>query len=205
MTLPVLVLGAGGHGRVVAEVVQSAGHAVEGFVADFVPRGELVLGLPVLGDSSWLATQPPRLVALALGDNRRREAAAQALVAHGHTVGTFVHARAWVSPTAQLGEGTVVMAMAVVNAEARVGRGVILNTACVVEHECVVGDFAHLSPHVALGGRARIGARTHVGIGASVLHLANVGDDCVVGGGAVVLKELPSGVTAVGVPARRLR
>jgi sugar O-acyltransferase (sialic acid O-acetyltransferase NeuD family) len=203
--LPVLVFGAGGHGRVVAEVVQAMGLAVEGFVDDGVPAGERVLGLPVLGTSAWLSQQSPRTVALGLGDNHQRQALAAALASAGHTAGTFVHPRAWVSPTAQLGAGTVVMANAVVNAEARVGRGVILNSACVVEHECVVGDFAHISPRAALGGRAKVGARTHVGIGATVLNLATVGDDCIIGGGAVVLKAVESGVTAVGVPARRLR
>lgn len=189
----------------VAEVVQSSGLVVEGFVDDFVAPGERVLGLPVLGNAEWLSRQGPRVVALGIGDNRKREVLTAALAAQGHTPGTFVHARAWVSPTAQLGAGTVVMAHATVNAEARVGRGVILNTACVVEHECVLGDYAHVSPNAVLGGRAKLGARTHVGIGATVLNLATVGDDCVIGGGAVVLKQLESGVTAVGVPARRLR
>ncbi|MEW5739572.1 MAG: acetyltransferase [Myxococcota bacterium] len=204
-SLPVLVFGAGGHGRVVAEVVQSAGHVVEGFVDDGVASGERVLGLPVLGNADWLSRQNPRVVALGIGDNRRREAVASALLVQGHRPGTFVHSKAWVSPTAQLGAGTVVMANVSVNAEARVGMGVILNTACVVEHECVVADFAHVSPNATLGGQARVGARTHIGIGATVLNLATVGDDCVIGGGAVVLKHVESGVTAVGVPARRLR
>jgi len=189
---------------VVAEVVQSAGHSVDGFIDDGVAPGTLVLGLPVLGDRAWLAAQPPRRIALGLGGNRRREEVMAQLEAQGHTVGTFVHPTAWISPTARLGAGTVALARVVVNAEAQVGRGVILNTGCIVEHECVVGDFAHLSPAATLGGGARVGHRTHVGIGATLLHLARVGDDCVVGGGAVVLKELASGLTAVGVPARPL-
>jgi sugar O-acyltransferase (sialic acid O-acetyltransferase NeuD family) len=181
------------------------GVTVEGFVDDGVSVGARVLGLPVLGNSEWLAAQPPRLVALAVGENRRRETIADALTRQGHTLGTFVHQTAWVSPTAALGAGTVVMANAVVNADARVGRGVILNTGCIVEHECVVGDFAHVSPGAALGGQARIGARAHVGIGAAVLHLASVAEDCIVGGGALVLKHVEAGATVVGVPARRLR
>lgn len=202
--IPVLVLGAGGHGKVVAEVVATAGYTVEGFVDDGVEVGARVLGRPVLGTTPWLLAQPPRLVALAVGNNRRREELAAMLEQAGHTLGTFVHATAWVSPSATLGAGTVVMAQVAVNAEARIGRGVILNTGCVVEHECTVGPFAHLSPASSLGGGTHVGARTHVGIGATVLHLATVGDDCVIGGGAVVLKTLASGQTAVGVPARPL-
>lgn len=188
----------------VAEVVQSRGLVVDGFVDDGVAPGTLVLGLPVLGDAAWLAAQPPRLIALGLGSNATRERVSARLVEQGHTLGTFVHAAAWVSPTATLAEGTVAMARVVVNAEAHVGRGVILNTGCIVEHECVIGDFAHLSPGATLGGGAKVGARSHVGIGATVLHLAQVGAGCIVGGGAVVLKRVDDGLTVVGVPARPL-
>jgi sugar O-acyltransferase (sialic acid O-acetyltransferase NeuD family) len=203
---PILVLGAGGHGRVVAEVAQACGHVVEGFVDDGLPTGTLVLGRPVVGTTAWLLQQGPRSIALGLGDNRRREQLQAQLEAAGHAVGTFIHPTAWISPTAELGAGTVAMARVVVNAEARVGRGVILNTGCIVEHECVVGHFAHLSPAATLGGRARIGERTHVGLGASVIHLGEVGVDCVVGAGAAVIKgRIADGLTVVGVPARPLR
>lgn len=201
---PVLVFGAGGQGRVVAETIQALGTRVEGFIDDGLAVGTLVLGLPVLGDAGWLVTLPPRLIALGLGDNRRREEVSGLLEAQGHTLGTFVHPTAFISPTASLGPGTVVLPRVVVHTAARVGRGVILNTGSIVEHECDVGDFAHISPAATLGGWAVVGRRTHVGIGATILHLAKVGDDCVVGGGAVVLKELASGLTAVGVPARPL-
>ena len=186
------------------ETIQAQGSRVDGFVDDGLAVGTLVLGIPVVGNASWLAAQPPRLVALGLGDNRRREEVAALLEAQGHTLGTFIHPTAWISPTATLGAGTVALPRVVVHTEARVGRGVILNTGCIVEHECIVGDFAHVSPAATLGGGALVGRRSHIGIGATVLHLARVGDDCVVGGGAVVLKELASGLTAVGVPARPL-
>lgn len=168
--------------------------------------GASVLGKPVLGTTKWLLAQQPRVVALGVGNNRRREELARLLEDAGHTVGTFIHETAWISPTATLGAGTVAMARVVVNAEARVGHGVILNTACVVEHECVVGHFAHLSPSSTLGGGARVGERTHVGIGATIIHLGEVGADCVVGAGAAVIKgRIEPGLTVVGVPARPLR
>lgn len=201
----IVVYGAGGHGKVVAEVVRALGLELLGFVDDFQPVGTRLLGSAVLAPGAGLAGLGATQVALALGDNRKRAAQAERVIAAGLAVGTFVHPRAWVSPTASLGPGTVVMAGAVVNAEARVGAGVILNTGCVVEHECVVGDYAHLSPNSALGGRARVGARAHVGLGASILPSAEVGDDCVVGAGAVVLERAERGAVVVGVPARRLR
>ncbi len=185
-SLRIVVYGASGHGKVVTEVVRSAGGEVLGFVDDGKPVGTVVLGLPVLGGLEWLLRQTGVTVAPAIGANARRLELCDRVAAAGLTLGTFVHERAWVSPTASLGAGTIVMAGAVVNAEARVGRGVILNTGCVVEHECVVGDGAHLSPNATLGGQARVGARSHVGLGAGVLPLIEVEADCVVGAGAVV-------------------
>lgn len=179
---------------------------MEGFIDDGLAAGTLVLDLPVLGPASWLARQPPRVVALALGDNRRREEVAARLKEQGHLLGTFFHATSWISPSAKVDEGTIAMARVVVNADARVGRGVILNTGCIVEHECVVGDFVHLSPSATLGGRARIGDRSHIGLGASVIHLGEVGSDCVVGAGSTVIKgRIADGLTVVGVPARPMR
>ncbi|PZR14423.1 MAG: hypothetical protein DI536_10205 [Archangium gephyra] len=200
----VLVFGAGGHGRVVAEVVQACGHTVDGFIDDGVPAGTQVLGLPVLGGASFLDSQPSRVVALGIGHNGTRQRIARRLQAQGHQLPAFIHPSSVISPTALLGAGVVAMPRVVVNAEARVHDGAILNTACVVEHDCVIGEFAHLSPQCGLGGGAQVGARTHIGIGATLLHLARVGDDCVVGGGSVVLKHVAAGLTVVGVPARPL-
>lgn len=196
-----VVVGAGGHGKVVCDVLLSAGETVDGFVDDAKKPGELVLGLPVVGNTAWLAANRAR-VALGIGDNARRKEIAELLTAHGCTLVTAVHAHATIAPSARLEQGAVVMARAVVNPDATVGRGAIVNTAAVVEHDCVVGEFAHLSPAAALGGGARIGAGAHVGLGAVVLPLVAVGDRAVVGAGAVVNRAVPAAVVVRGVPAR---
>jgi sugar O-acyltransferase (sialic acid O-acetyltransferase NeuD family) len=204
----VIVYGAGGHGKVVAEVVGALGLEVEGFLDDLKPVGTPVLGEKrVLGGGDRLAAVPEWavVIALAIGDNAKRQALAGRLAELGRASGTFVHPRAWVSPTATLGPGTVVMAGAVVNAAARVGAGVILNTGCTVEHDCVIGDFAHLSPRSVLGGAAHVGAGAHIGLGACVLPQAIVEENALVGAGAVVLAHVNRGQVVVGVPARPLR
>lgn len=205
-TRNVLVYGASGHGKVVAEAARALGHVVLGFIDDGVPVGTLVLGLPVMGDfGRLLEAKPDATIALGVGANATRRLLAERIARSGFTLGTYVHPRAWVSPSATLGPGTVVMANAVVNAEATLGEGVILNTGAVVEHDCVIGSFAHISPNAALGGGVHVGECAHVGLGASVRPLARIGRNCVVGAGSVVLGEAKDDTVVAGVPARLLR
>lgn len=200
----IVVVGAGGHGKVVCDVLRTMGEKVGGFCDDRKSRGERVLYLPVLGDTEWLEANPTR-IALGIGDNARRKAVAERLEAAGCTLVTAVHAAATVAPSATLEPGTVVMARAVVNPDATVGRGAIVNTGAIVEHDCFVGSYAHLSPASALGGGARVGELTHIGLGAVVLPLVHLGERSIVGAGSVVNRNIPSDVVARGVPARVAR
>jgi len=200
----VVVVGAGGHGKVVCDVLRSMGEDVAGFCDDGKARGDLVLGLPVLGDTAWLEGAPAR-VALGIGDNLRRKLIAERLETAGCTLVTAVHRDATVAPSANIEAGAVVFARAVVNPDAIVGRGAIINTGSIVEHDCLVGPYAHLSPASALGGGARIGEFAHIGLGAVVLPLVVVGARSIVGAGAVVNRAVADDVVVRGVPARIAR
>jgi sugar O-acyltransferase (sialic acid O-acetyltransferase NeuD family) len=203
-----LVYGAGGHGKVVADVGVSMGLHLVGFLDDREElQGSEHAGVPVFHrlraqepDFAWKGVP----VALGVGDNAGREQAARTLAEAGFHIVTLIHRAAVVSPSARLGEGTVMMAGAVVNPDARVGAGVILNTGCVVEHDCVLGDYVHLSPNSALGGGVVIGARTHLGLGAVARPLVQIGADVRVGAGAAVIRDIPDGLTVVGVPAKAI-
>jgi sugar O-acyltransferase (sialic acid O-acetyltransferase NeuD family) len=201
-----LVFGAGGHGKVVADVGRSAGWVLEGFIDDDPDRQRSgVWGLPVLSWDRALAgpaRAPGLVIALGVGDNGARQRCCERILGAGLSIGTLVHPSAVVASTARLGRGTVAMALAAVNPDAAIGDGVILNTGSVVEHDCQVGRFAHLSPNSALGGAARIGDCTHLGLGAVVLPGVVVGADVRVGAGAVVHRAVPDGTTVMGVPAR---
>jgi pyridoxal phosphate-dependent aminotransferase EpsN len=202
---PLLVFGAGGHGKVVADAARSSGWKLLGWVDDSPARaGTAIWDLPVI---TWEQCQsaPGRwgdaAFAVAVGDNAARERVQARLEAAGREVVTVVHARATISPTARLGAGTVVMAGAVVNPDAVVGRGCIVNTGAVVEHDCRLGGFVHLSPNAALGGTVTIGDRTHLGLGAVALPGIFIGSDVKVGAGGVVIRDVPDALTVVGVPA----
>lgn len=201
ITRPLVVVGAGGHGKVVADILLAAGETVDGFLDDDErATGTTVLGLPVLGTRNWL--RDGVRVALGVGNNATRERVARACVDAGAELVTAIHPRAVVARSARLEEGVVVMALAVINPDAVIRRGAIINTASVIEHDCEIGEFAHVSPNAALAGACKVGARAQLGIGASMLPGTTIGDDTIVGGGSVVTKQLPAGIVAMGAPAR---
>jgi sugar O-acyltransferase (sialic acid O-acetyltransferase NeuD family) len=204
----VAVLGAGGHGKVVADVALCAGMEVVAFLDDAPAKaGTSIWGIPVVAWDRFVVDESSRgsAIALAFGDNRARQRSAERVRAAGLGVATLVHPGAAVARTARLGAGTVVMAGAAVNPDADVGDGCIVNTGAVVEHDCVIGDFAHLSPNAALGGGVKLGARTHLGLGAVALPLVRIGADVRIGAGAVVHRDVADGLTVVGVPAQPLQ
>jgi sugar O-acyltransferase (sialic acid O-acetyltransferase NeuD family) len=201
-----VVFGAGGHGKVVADMLLLRGVTVAGFVDDRAERtSSRIMGLPVLGNRDWLRRQAaagPLAVALGIGTNNHgRREAAEFTRSCGAQLLTVVHPAAVVSPHAHLGPGTVVMAGAVINAEAHVGTGVVVNSGAVVEHDVIVEDFAFLAPNCSIGGAGRVGELALIGLGAVLLPLVSVGAETKIGAGAVVLRDIPAGVIASGVPA----
>jgi UDP-perosamine 4-acetyltransferase len=203
----VVIIGAGGHGKVVLDILAAEGkYRPVGFV-DNNPAllDSYVCGLPVLGPINALPRlkrQRIRHAIVAIGDNRQRLNLLPEIDATGITLVNAVHPTAFVSPRATLGRGVVVAPRASVVVEARVGDLAIVNTAAVVDHECDVGEAAHVCPGAVLAGRVRVGRGAFIGIGAQVIQCRSVGAFAVIGAGAVVIQDVPDGATAVGVPAR---
>lgn len=205
----ILLFGAGGHGRVVFDVLDRQGlYEVTVVLDDGVEGGREFCGVPVSGGRERLR-ELDRLgikhAIVAIGDNGIREQVA-GLVTEAHlSFVVAVDSSAQVGREVAIGAGTVVMPGVVVNAGTRIGEHVILNTSCSVDHDCRIESFAHLSPGVHVGGGCTFGAGSHIGIGATVIEGIRVGARARIGAGAVVVDDIPDGVLAVGVPARPIR
>lgn len=203
--MKVLIVGAGGHGAVVLDILRAAGrYEPAGFIdADPALAGGKIGGVPVLGPLNLLPKLRSQFAGaiVAIGDNRVRRGYAAKLAA-GVELINAIHPSAVVSSTATLGQNVVVAAGAIVGTGAKVGDSALLNTGCLIDHECEIGEAAHVGPGVKLAGRVRVGAGALVGIGACVLPCLHVGDEATIGAGAVVLRDVDRGTTVVGVPAR---
>lgn len=199
------VIGAGGHAKEVLATAQAQGWPDEAIalVDDAASaQGRRVLGFAVTGPSGPVLADPAALAVLAIGANQVRARLAGAARC---SFATLVHPSAVVHGSCVLGAGTVVFAGAVLQPEARLGAQVIIGSSATVSHDCQLDDAVHLAPGVRLAGAVRVGARSALGTGAVVIPGISIGEDVTVGAGAAVIRDLPSGVTAVGVPARIVR
>ena len=204
MPQKVVIIGASGHGKVIADIILQSGDEVLGFLDDGKRPGDSVLGFPVLGAVSDYADYPEAAFVIAIGNAQVRERIAEKMGAVRWY--TAIHPRACISDlSVTIGEGTVIMANAVVNPAVKIGKHCILNTASVVEHDNRLGDYVHVSVGAKLAGTVSIGSKSWIGIGAVVSNNLTVCEDCMIGAGAVVVQNIEEAGTYVGIPARRIK
>lgn len=204
----IIVIGAGGHAKVVIEAIRAArGFEIIGVVDPKPPTANDLLGVPWLGGDEVLGrlrTESTRRAFVALGNNRLRQQIGEHLSILGFELPPIIHPTAQVSPSASIGRGCIIMARACVGPVSTIGDMSIINTGAIVEHDNVIGRAAHVAPGAALGGSVTIGDRSLVGVGAAIRPDIVLGDDVIVGAGSGVVDNFPSGVMIGGVPARRL-
>ena len=201
-TPQVIIIGAGGHGRVIADIVEKCGHMVLGFLDDNTlasPHPHKLLG--TIQDVKNYKQQASFI--LGIGHNPTRKKLAEALEALNVSWYTAVHPNAVIANTATIGEGTVVMAQAVINPGSKVSKHCIINTAAVVEHDNTICNYVHISPNAATGGNVTVGVLTHVGIGATIKNNINIASETIIGAGAVVVKDIIVPGVYIGIPATK--
>lgn len=208
-----IILGGGGHARVVIECVRASGiMAIHGILDEDSARwGTEVLGVRILGGDELLPSLARQGVTHAVvgvasvGDTKTRRALYDKIAAARLLPLSVRHPSAVCSPTARIGAGTVLSPLAVVNAGASVGVNALVNTGAIIEHESVIGDHTHVATGARVCGGAALGLGVHVGAGATVLQRVRIGDGAVIGAGAVVISDVAARETMVGVPARPVR
>lgn len=190
--------GAGGHSKVIIDIIRSNEIAVTGLFDDNPSDGS-GKDVPILGKYEGQQLTAPLIISIGNNEIRQRISASLKVV-----FGTAIHTSAFISPSAIIKEGSVVMQGAIVQADAVIGAHVIVNTGACIDHDCVIGDFAHIAPGAVLCGNVKVGEGTFIGAGAVIPPNIKIGKWCKIGAGAVVTKDVPDFTTAVGNPARHL-
>ncbi len=198
------ILGASGHGKVVADIAECCGWHQIDFYDDAWLDADVNEHWPVIGDTAVLvqALNQYSGVVVAIGDNGIRSAKFKQLLKSQAPVVSLIHPSAIISQYSSIGTGSVIMAGVVVNVDTIIAEGAILNTGCSIDHDCSLGCFVHISPGARLAGNVRVGDESWIGIGASVRQAVSIGVKVMVGAGAAVVSNLPDDVKAMGVPAR---
>lgn len=207
-TRPVVILGGGGHARVLLEALRVLGVPVVGFVAPSPEEGRLG-DVPWLGGDEALPGLDDGVEVVngvgSAGNAERRAAVHAAAEAAGARFRTVIHPQALVDDSAEVGAGAQILAGSVVGVSARIGADAIVNTGAIVDHDSVIGAHSHIAPGAVLAGDVSVGEGTHVGLGSRIIQGVTIGSRCVIGAGAVVLENVPDGATVVGIPAQPLR
>lgn len=203
----ILLVGAGGHARAVAEVVKAAGvFTIAGLIDSFQLPGSQCIGYSVLGSEQDIpllcVDLHIRTLFVAIGDNYQRAAMVARIrnAVPDVRLATLIHPSAVIGGDVKIGEGTVIMPGAVVVANSKIGEGCVLNTSCSLDHDGIMEDWSSLGPGAVAGGNVSLGARSFVGLGTRIIHRIAIGADTVIGAGSLVLRDIPSSVLAYGSP-----
>ncbi|MEM2525994.1 MAG: acetyltransferase [Candidatus Methanomethylicaceae archaeon] len=201
----IIVIGGGGHSKVVISTLLELGYNVIGVLDDDInKKNTKVMGIPILGSIELLKSGNFEQGIIAIGDNKIRKEILYKFKDFCKWP-VVVHPFSYVHPSVEIGEGTVIFAGAVIQPDVIIGEHVIVNTGVTIDHDCRIGNFVHLAPGVHLAGGVVIGEGSFLGIGSSVIPYKNIGSWAIVGAGGVVIQDIPDFVKVVGVPAKPIK
>ncbi len=203
----IIIMGAGGHGQVVADALLLMEHADPVAFLDENPKitGTEIMGIPVPGGITQLSSIEHDGIVIALGNNSLRKKIFNKLKLAGENLFTVIHPSAIIAPDVQIGEGCMILAGTVINTGAVIKSNTIINTNATIEHHNRIGPHAHIAPGSTLGGEVIAEQESMIGIGSTVLPRVRVGKKSVLGGGSTAIKDIKEGQTVAGCPARPLK
>jgi sugar O-acyltransferase (sialic acid O-acetyltransferase NeuD family) len=203
---PVIILGAGGHAKVLIDALQQLKSPILG-ITD--PRSEIqmLMGIPVLGDDDKILDYSPQDVLLvntlgSIKNTGARRKLYDTWKTKGYHFATVVHPKAILAPDVQLAEGVQVLAGAIINTGTQIGKNSIINTGSILEHDCNIGSHIHIAPGVRIAGQVHIGDNSHIGIGSTIIQNLTIGENCLIAAGAVVVTSCQDNLLMMGVPAK---
>lgn len=201
-----IIIGASGHGKVVAEIAEKLKRYENIYFIDDNPSSINFHNYTVLGDSYRMEEFKENAdFFVAIGDNEIRRAKYEYLIRERYSIAIIIDPTALISRSAEINQGTVVMPGAIVNASTKIGVGCIINTRVIVDHDCIVEDFSHASPGAVIAGTVKIGELVWVGANATILNNVKINRNTIVGAGAVVLSDIKVSGVYVGVPIKRVK
>ncbi|MFK8038661.1 MAG: acetyltransferase [Crocinitomicaceae bacterium] len=197
----IIIVGAGGHARVVIEIANLLGYVVKGIIdLNFDGQSEIILGVNVIGGVDKLKNiSKDTNIAIAIGDNKIRSKYVLALKKEGFSLPVLIHPAAIVSKTSVIGNGSLICAGVIITTEVKIGIGSIVNTGSIIDHESEIHDFVHVAPGVCIAGRTKIGRFTFIGIGSSIIDKIEIDENVSIGAGSTIVKNIPSNSKVVGV------
>ncbi len=201
------IIGASGHGKVVADIAVHLNQYKAIFFLDDNESLKEVMGFPVVGKTINYdrIDYKEDEVMVAIGNADIRRSIQFQYEKKNYKIATLIHPDAIIGMNVSVGRGTVIMAGAVINTDTRIGRGCIINTCASVDHDCQIGDFSHVSVGSHVAGTVKLGSQTWIGAGATVSNNTNVCDGCMIGAGALVVKDIKESGTYIGSPARKIK
>lgn len=208
MNKNVVIIGAGGHAKVIADIIDKSKDIVVGFLDDNKTKGDIIIKekqyrvIGKIDDCTKIQLKYPEMeFVIAIGNNKVRKQIAERY--ENLKFYTAIHPSGQIALDVEIGEGTVIMANTIINTSAKIGKHSIINTGAIIEHDNIIGDYVHISPNATLCGTVEIGELTHVGAGTTIKNNIKICENCILGAGSVVVKNIIHSATYVGVPANR--
>lgn len=211
MSKDVVIIGAGGHAKVIANVINKSGDIVRGFLDDNIEIGTVIIkekNYKVIGtfeDIVHLQLKYPNAeFIIGIGNNELRKKIAEKYeeILNFYTA---IDPNSQIALDVEIGKGSVILANACINTSAKIGKHCIINTAAIIEHDNIIEDYVHVSPNATLSGTVKVGELTHIGSGAVVKNNVDICDNCFIGAGATVVKDIEKSGVYIGTPSRKLR